>query len=719
MLCACATMPSPSHPGERYWQGLSPDAGGDVPEIEARLSHLFQYERDAASCATHRAALEHAIERLPIDLYSLRTALECASLLGDIDWQVRTQRQLDALVDFAFRDGRGTREWAPAPVLNTYDIGVLAEQRGLTLQWVRYVGLYGWRFLLVEASAVDAAGVERRYYFDLLDAMLRLAGDDLAEYPESRAAVARARMEADALNGDALALTGHLYMDTSTGEVASPAAVRALTLAWESDLPGAAITLVELCLSDPEADCDDARIDTLIEDLKQREIAEGWALDAARRIVRGGHGADDPEVAEALLRAGQRADPGRMTLYTAAVLRGSGEPLNDAAEAAVEPLLRRAAADGAAEAHLLLLQVLPEEQRKPEHPAARAHIDALADAGHPRGQFLRAVALGLESDAGFRSMFEAFRADLPEAQFLMALTLADAAVSPRLLREAAYGGHVGALLILSQQALTLDEEPDLEAARAWLYAGLSLDNLEATARLAALLWLHPELEPDNDEAALELVRLLREHAGADAALRVADILLDVEPYNRDVSAGIGLLKRLSRDGFAEATLELAGRRAVGDGLPEDLAAASNGFELAARQGSVEADYLHAVMQWFDRGDMVASIRYYERAARAGHENAANDLAWVLCTGQGGAEIDALRGLFEIEALLDRLDEPHPFYLSTLAACQAQLGDFEHARRNHRRALERALRELPEETDAHADMRERMTLYENDRPYIAD
>jgi len=110
-------------------------------------------------------------------------------------------------------------------------------------------------------------------------------------------------------------------------------------------------------------------------------------------------------------------------------------------------------------------------------------------------------------------------------------------------------------------------------------------------------------------------------------------------------------------------------------------------------------------------------RSADEAARAGHENAANDLAWFLCTGQAGAEMDPLRGLSEVEALIARLDTPHPYFFSTLAACQAALGEFAHARASQRIALRRALKELPEETDVHEQMGQRLALYEADQAYV--
>lgn len=729
LLAGCATVGPVDSPGQRYWDVLKPDTEGDtVPPIEARLSQLWAAPLTEASCSEHRAGLEHALGRVPIDLVGVRTARDCASLLGDVDWQVRMQAQLDALIEYAFRDQRGLSADAPAVILYPPDIEVLTEARGLEILWVRYVGLSAARHLLVEASVQGAGRGQHRYYFDLLDAMVRFnSNEPIVDYPSGRRLLAISRMESDALEGDALALTGHLYMNVETGAVSVDTALRALADAGDLGVIGAVVSWVEVCLgttetSDAEPLCADAEIEQAIATLRDQNIAEAWALDAVYRIVRHGATVDDPELRQALADAAARSSQERMWMYAAAVLldRGSsGDPDADAAiDRALGRMLQRAAEAGSADAHIQRVVRLPAEQRRADNPFVMRSLRAAAEQGNARAHMMLAALTGLDSEAGFDHVFQAFRGGLPEAQLLLALSTDSAPARLALLRRAAFGGNGPANVLLAQQALMRDRNAsDPEAAMNWLASGAGFGHVESAARLAALLWLHPELDPGSVDPGLDAVHQLDADAGREAAMRVPQVLLGIEPFNGKPSAGIRLLERLSADGIGEATLMLADRHRHGDGVETDLQAAAQAYLLAEQQGAAEALFEHAGMVVFDLDQPERALPMFERAARAGHENAANDLAWFLCTGQAGAEMDPLRGLSEVEALIARFDTPHPYFFSTLAACQAALGEFAHARASQRIALRRALKELPEETDVHEQMGQRLALYEADQAYV--
>lgn len=729
LLGGCATVGSVDPPGKRYWDALKPDTDGDtVPAIEARLAQLWAAPLSASSCAEHRAGLEHALGRVPVDLVGVRAARDCAALLGDVDWQMRMQAQLDALIEYAFRDGRGLRAQSPAAILYPPEIEVLAEARGLEILWVRYVGLSAARHLLVEASVQGAGLGQHRYYFDLLDAMVRFnRNEPMVDYPSGHRLLAISRMENDALEGDALALTGHLYMNVETGEVSVEGALRALSDAWDLGVVGGLLSWVEVCLGtsetrDAQPLCADAEIEQAIATLREQNIAEAWSLDAVYRIVRRGATVDDPGLRQALADAAERSSEERMWMYAAAVLLerdSSGDPEADAAiDRALDRLLQRAADAGSADAHVQRVLRLPAEQRGADNPFVMRSLDAAASQGNARAHMMLAALNGFDSEAGFDHVFQAFRGGLPEAELLLGLSMDRAPARLALLRRAAFGGNGPANVILAQQALMRDRDgPDLEGALNWLASGANFGHVESAARLAALLWLHPELSPGGADPGLDAVRQLDADGGREAAMRVPQVLLEIAPYNRDLSEGIRLLEVLSADGIGEATLMLADRHRYGDGVELDLQTAGQAYRLAEQQGAAEALFEHAGMVAFDLDQPERALQMFERAARGGHENAANDLAWFLCTGQSGAPMDPLRGLSEVEALIARLDAPHPYFLSTLAACQAALGDFAHARANHRTALQRALKDLPEEIDVHEQMRQRLELYEADQPYV--
>jgi len=721
-LVACATVPEgPAHPGERYWDRLEPGSvSNTVPVAEQRLADLFGGELSPERCTRHREALEHALERIPVDLIGLHTARECAALLGDDEWGTLAATQLDALIDYALAEGRGRSEWNPAPILEAYDIGVIAELRGLAINWIRYLPVTGGRYWLLEASMTDqTSGRERRYYFDLMEAMKRLYIEDPADdFPSTRRGMAHLRLEADALGGDPLALTGYLYMDVDTGETNPAAAKRALEHAWEGGVPAAAMMLGALCLTQPEARCEPGALDNYINGLRELEVAEGWALEAVMLAREAGKGPGDPEFDAALARAGEHAAPERMAGYVAALLAAADPSPSPEMNSSIDELLRRASAGGSADAWLMRFSRLPIERQTAEDPDALAWLTAAADAGHPRGHYTLGALKGFNTEAGYEHLRAAFRRGLPEAALVMALVVSDTALRLELLRRAAFGGNGDATMMLAQYELTfVDNAPDLERAREWLVSGTLLGHVGATARLAALFWRYPALNPEHEQTAMDLVQALYDEAGPDAAMRVPTLLADVSPYNESPGAGIALLKRMSDAGMAEATLRLADQARDGDGMQMNLEAAAEWYRLADSQGAEDAIYQLGDLHAFDLDDPDTALALYEQAADAGHEMAANNRSWLLCTGQFGAERDPLRGLSEIETTLRQLDTPHPYLLSTLAACQAALGDFESARKNLRHALDRSLAELPDETEAHEQMRERMKLYEADQPYI--
>jgi len=368
-------------------------------------------------------------------------------------------------------------------------------------------------------------------------------------------------------------------------------------------------------------------------------------------------------------------------MYAAAVLIERDASSDPALDRSVGRLLQQAADAGNPEAHIQRVLRLPDEQRTADNPFVIRSLRAAE--GQARAHMMLAVLLGLDSPEAVEHLIKAFDGGLPEAQLLLALSTERAPQRDALFIRAAFGGNGAANLILTQQALMRNPDaPDREAALQWLASGAVFGHTESAARLAALLWLHPELDPDSTDSGLDAVRQLDAEAGREIAMRVPEVLLDVAPYNSDPSEGVRLLQILSAEGIGEATLMLADLYRFGEAVERDLQAAAEAYRLAEQQGAAEATYEHAHMAAFD-------LDQPERALE----------------------------LAEVEALVARLDTPHPHYLSTLAACQAAFGDFAHARANHRVALEHTLKEMPDETDVHEEMRQRLALYEADRPYV--
>ncbi|MEM1080156.1 MAG: hypothetical protein AAGH65_01105, partial [Pseudomonadota bacterium] len=313
---------APEDPGLTIWKSISSDAVSEqIPEVEARLSGLYQVSLSTSQCQTHQAALKHYLERLPIDLTNWNIARQCAERLGDSAWLSESQHHLDSLLQYATNAQRGLVETDPIPVLHVYDIEVIAEAKNLDIKWLRYLQMTDARHLLVQTSMQTHDGQQVRYYFDLLDALVRLSDDnEVIQYPIGRRILAFTSMETETINGDALALTGNLYMDVETGQSNPNSARRALETAWESGVLGAGISLIELCLAVKEAACEAPLIESVITTLQEQELAEGWSLAAAEMIVLAGLSYDHESVVIAREKAAQLSEANDVDFYLASVV---------------------------------------------------------------------------------------------------------------------------------------------------------------------------------------------------------------------------------------------------------------------------------------------------------------------------------------------------------------------------------------------------------------
>jgi TPR repeat protein len=712
--------------GEALWDRLGPASiPQQAPDAEASLGQLFDEPLSAASCRTHRAGLEHYLDRLPVDLGYWRTARDCAKLLDDRAWVLQSQNALDQLVSYAVDNGRGQDPWNPAPILHAWDILALTEEQDKSVKWMRYLSLESVRHFLVEASVVDARGRENREYFDLLDAMLRLNSNDPAlNYPGPRRTMMFGQMEADVFDGDLLALTGYLNIDLESGEVSPIAARRALQRTWEFGLPGGGVSLAELCLGLAEANCEAELIEEVIEALIELEIAEGWALKAASVLMANGFDLDDPVVAEALEQAGQLSAPHRMAYYLADILPSEPDEPDSPQFAAAETLLQRAAELGHRSASMRLAMPLLASDDEDEQSRGLALLDQAVDGGVPFALHAKGVLTGFLTPEGRALIRRAAEKNEPQSQFLLGLSASysDADGNEESLRfhfrQAGLGGHVESMRLLAQHYLTGEAtEDDIREAEAWLLSGWMFNDAESAAWLAALNVIHPELNPELVDPGLETTLGLIGDFGPEMGMMVSQVLTNVEPFNQYPSRTIALLKELSAVGIAEASLELGDRYRYGEAVEPDLMAAQQWYELAFEQGSAEAMYVLAGMQLGALSAPDDALDSFAIAADQQHDWASNDLAYLLCTGQSGAKRDPARGLRIISALFDRTESPHHYQYSTLAACQAAAGDFDLALDNHRHALEQTQLLEPQATDIHSEMRYRLTLYESGLPYI--
>ncbi len=151
---------------------------------------------------------------------------------------------------------------------------------------------------------------------------------------------------------------------------------------------------------------------------------------------------------------------------------------------------------------------------------------------------------------------------------------------------------------------------------------------------------------------------------------------------------------------------------------EDSATRHRGLELlnaAAAQGHAAANTRLGV--FFQLGTYVEknharAQRFYEVAMAKGDVTARNNLAWLLATSPTADLRDGKRAVTLAQPLAVLYDSWG--YLDTLAAAQAEAGDFAAASRTEQKALAQAQPDASPE--ALQDLQSRLTLFQRDQPY---
>ncbi len=175
------------------------------------------------------------------------------------------------------------------------------------------------------------------------------------------------------------------------------------------------------------------------------------------------------------------------------------------------------------------------------------------------------------------------------------------------------------------------------------------------------------------------------------------------------------LRPSAEEGNVDAQNILGTMYAKGQGVPQDYAEALKWRRLAAAQQNANAQYNLGFM--YDKGQGVAqnygeALKWYRLAAGEGHQFAPNNIAWILATAADAEIRDGEEALRLAQQALE--SGADPVIIDTLAAAYAEVGLFEKAVREQRRAIDMA--RSAGELDVVADREGRLKLYRNGRPY---
>ncbi len=199
---------------------------------------------------------------------------------------------------------------------------------------------------------------------------------------------------------------------------------------------------------------------------------------------------------------------------------------------------------------------------------------------------------------------------------------------------------------------------------------------------------------------------------ADAALLLGQVYRFFKQPTPDRAKSISWYARAAEGGLAEAQYQLAQM------LFEDSATSQRAMRLltaAAAQGHTGANARLGV--FYQLGTYVEKNRaraqhFYEIAIKGGDLNARNNLAWLLATSPSADLRNGKRAVALARPLAVFYGSWG--YLDTLAAAQAEAGEFAAAARTERKAIMRATSGA--DPAALQDLEHRLTLFEHDQPY---
>jgi hypothetical protein len=198
----------------------------------------------------------------------------------------------------------------------------------------------------------------------------------------------------------------------------------------------------------------------------------------------------------------------------------------------------------------------------------------------------------------------------------------------------------------------------------------------------------------------------------DAALLLGQAYHYFVQPSPDRAKAIAWYGRAADGGVAEAQYQLA------ELLLEDSTSTPRALELlrlAAAQGHASANTRLGV--FFQLGTHVRknhaqAQHYYEVATVQGDLTARNNLAWLLATSPSSDLRNGRRAVTLVQPLAVLYDSWG--YLDTLAAAQAEAGNFDAASRTERKAVDLAQAQVNPTTLR--ELEQRLTLFQRDEPY---
>lgn len=640
---------------------------------------------DAAKCGEQREALQAAVAAAPVSVAIHRAAFLCADALNDAATAEREMNMLAALSQYAMKQtGPEPLLTDPIRVLGPADAYALVESLGLSVRYEYYGALQPTRYFpLVIAAWDDDAKRERRLRFDYVDTAYTLSrNSSLAGFPMLRKVMANAFVEGG-VKGDRLTAIDIDAVRAAVGEAKPEDKVAKLRRAANAGGMQAAIAWMTICAGAPKyADCTDGLIDAL---LPEAEEDNAIAMVLLSFAYQEGIGVKrDSAAAWTLLDKAERIQPQEALIDFVSYwqVARDGVPL----PAEVEQRLARASKTVKA-ARLVAIQRKADGKVELDP----ADVAFLADAAvNRRGQGL-AVLVDYYAAAGKKqeqqdATVKAALAGATVAKFRYASALVSGASPgiPRdlekgeaLMSEAAHEGNARAGLYKAWRSLT---EAKFSDAEGWALAPASSADLDSLMFLAELYTQdRPGVSGKVDRAVRMYESMATATDGARARRALAELALRGRGMDKDAAKAKQWLQVDAQKGDHESETMLGYHYLKGD-FGKDQETQGVQWMERAIAGDDERAFAEYGAWLFGKNDpksRAEAMRIWGRGEAAGHVTSINAYAWALCTATHADAYDPARGL-EMSKRLGDVDTMVPWWLDTVAACEAAAGNYKRA-----------------------------------------
>jgi TPR repeat protein len=717
----------------RSWQQVLENGDmGDIQDSYAAVGKLTDEAGniDAGRCREEADGLAKALRDNPVGLAVRAAASACASLLSDDAAAERHAQAFAALAREAIRSNADNFGEIPVRVMAEADIQAFIDASGEEPLYLYYTLVNEGTGLNMHVALQNPeTGRERSLAFDYMSAQFSVQhAARYADFPIFRMLSVRDTLKTFGnIPGSVASETKALYAALSSPQ-RDERDTAIESLARQGNF--SAVTLYAYdCLTRRLAACESSAVDLLLPWAEAHSAMAMTTLAALQADPAEGR-ADEKSARTLLDAADRRLGTFNASTRFAALLnaRSQGGKLSRF----VRKRLQMAADAGNPNAEWLL--ALREKSFEKRDHALRdktlAGLVHAADTGLSGAQDMLARerwASGNKAEALRWFNAAAEQGDVDSQRSLAAVFAAgvDVPADSEKARywhaRAANNGNVDSMIWMANlyAGMPASDEGRFQL-NGWLRSASAFGNIDASVRLANLFRSGASGLDGGPKEAESLYRtVLKTNDRPDARRGLAELLFGTEGVEKNIDEARELLTADAEKGDDDSQFELAVHwlrgefGAVGTQAREWLGK-------AADAGNTKAGNELGILLFYDRDgqgrDARGGMARIESAAEAGHDQARNNLAWMLCTADIASLRDAQRGLGVSKLLNKEVADDVPAWADTLAACHAAVGEFEQAAQVLQKMVDLLEERQPDNRDIQMFVA-RVQQYRERKPFI--